>query len=290
MERCQGPLEARAKVNLYLHVTGRRADGYHELDSLFVRVDVADRIWLSLAERDALDLTGPFGKALAGEPEQDNLVMRAVDAVRRSTGYDGGFCVRLEKNLLPASGLGGGSADAAAALKGAASLLGGVADLHVLAQGLGADVPPCLHDKPVRVSGIGEIIAPAAGLPAAALVLVNPGTPLSTPTVFAARQGAFSDARPPVDPLETIDDLVDALALRSNDLEAPARTLVPAVGDVLDAVAATDRCRLARMSGSGATCFGLYEDVAAAAAAAEGLSAVRPEWWVRACTMGVGGV
>jgi 4-diphosphocytidyl-2-C-methyl-D-erythritol kinase len=285
VERCQGPLEARAKVNLYLHVTGRRADGYHELDSLFVRVDVADRIWLSLAERDALDLTGPFGKALAGEPEQDNLVMRAVDAVRRSTGYDGGFCVRLEKNLPPASGLGGGSADAAAALKGAASLLGGVADLHVLAQGLGADVPPCLHDKPVRVSGIGEIIAPVAGLPAAALVLVNPGTPLSTPTVFAARQGAFSDARSPVDPLETIDDLVDSLALRSNDLEAPACQLAPSVSDVLTSLRARPGVRLARMSGSGATCFGLTATLDEAQAAAETLRCDHADWWVAAAPM-----
>ncbi len=284
MSRGVGPLEARAKVNLYLHVTGHRADGFNELDSLFVRVSAADRLWLAHADTDSLglELTGPFGAALAEENTRDNLVMRAVDAVRRATGHEGGFCLRLEKNLPLASGLGGGSADAAAALKGAATLIGKAHDLPSLARTLGADVLPCLHETPILVSGVGEIVRSAPGLPAAALILVNPGTPLATPKVFGARQGAFTSARPLNRPLKGFADLVDALSRRRNDLEEPACRLDPAIARVLAILREQQGVGLARMSGSGATCFGLTEGLADAQEVAAGVRQREPDWWVTA--------
>jgi len=282
---------APAKINLFLHVTGRRADGYHELESLVVFADVGDRLTARPAAELTLEISGHNAAGLDAGP--DNLVMRAAAALAERIGGAQGAHIGLEKILPVASGIGGGSADAAAAIKMLARLWGvhpGEYDLSGLALDLGADVPVCLFGRPAMMRGIGERLEPVTGLPILPAVLVNPRVGISTPDVFKARSGAFT-APLPDDALPTdADGWFATIEAARNDLEAPARTLVPAVGDVLDAVAATDRCRLARMSGSGATCFGLYEDVAAAAAAAEGLSAVRPEWWVRACTMGVGGV
>ncbi len=287
MARSDGPaggLTARAKVNLYLHVTGRRADGYHTLDSLFVRTALCDRLILQPGETDSLSVTGPFAGALAGEAPERNLALRAVAAVRARCGRGGPVAVNLEKNIPVAAGLGGGSADAAAALRGASALFeAGLDDeaLAELAAGLGADVPACLHDMPLAVSGIGECLTPLDPLPHFALLLVNPGVALSTADVFRARTGGFSAPAPMTAPAD-LDGLVAALGARGNDLEAPAIVLAPVVGTVLDTLRDLPGARLVRMSGSGATCFALFADLAAAQAAQGVLADLQPGWWAAA--------
>lgn len=280
-----GPIEARAKINLYLHVTGRRDDGFHELDSLFVRARIADRLWISHADTDSLEVSGPFAGSLAAEDAQDNLVMRAVDAVRQSVGCRGAFWVHLEKNLPIASGMGGGSADAAATLKTVARMMGGPMDLDLIARRLGADVPPCLNEQPILVSGIGEIVRPAPRLPSVAMVLVNPGRPLSTPQVFRERAGSFTAPDPLESGLEGFDDLVRELAHRSNDLEAPACHLEPVIVEAIDALRGQRGIALARMSGSGATCFGLAATLKEAEEVAARLCDEHPDWWIVATEM-----
>jgi 4-diphosphocytidyl-2-C-methyl-D-erythritol kinase len=262
---------APAKVNLYLHVTGRRADGYHLLDSCAVFPAVGDFCSAASGGALALIVDGPFGAALAGDP--DNLVLRAARLLKA----DGGAALRLEKNLPVASGIGGGSADAAAALRVLARLWGVKADLTGLALRLGADVPVCVARRPARMGGIGEVLAPAPGLPRFGMVLVNPGVAVATPDVFRARQGGFSP--PAVLPEGWADAAAMAadLAALRNDLEAPAMALRPVIGEVLAALRALPGVLLARMSGSGATCFGIFATPDEAAAAA-GLVA-RPGWW-----------
>ena len=187
-------LRARAKVNLYLQVTGKRPDGYHELDSLMVFPDVGDELSLERATELSLEVDGPFAAALEAEGP-DNLVLRAARALGALAGGGQGARLRLTKNLPVAAGIGGGSADAAAALRGLVRLWGlevPEARLQALALELGADVPPCLESRPVFARGIGEILTPAPSLPPFWMVLVNPGVPVQTPAVFKARQGAFS--------------------------------------------------------------------------------------------------
>ncbi|QQP90432.1 4-(cytidine 5'-diphospho)-2-C-methyl-D-erythritol kinase [Skermanella sp. TT6] len=278
---------APAKLNLYLHVLGRRPDGYHELDSLVVFADVHDTVAVRPADRLTLEIDGPFAPALAGEAAGDNLVTRAAVLLGRATGREEpGVAITLTKRLPVASGIGGGSADAAACLRALARLwdIGGDdSRLAPIATRLGADVPVCLSGRPAYFGGIGDIVDPAPPLPPCAVVLVNPGTPLATPAVFKARSGAFSlparfDGEPPADAAA----LATLLAARGNDLTAPARTLVPAIGEVLEALGRTPGCLLARLSGSGATCFALYADREEAAAAAAGLESRHPGWWIRA--------
>lgn len=279
-------LAAPAKINLYLHVTGRRADGYHELDSLVVFADVGDRLEAAPAGDLTLEITGARADGLDAGP--DNLVLRAAHALRARLGNVGGARLQLEKNLPVASGIGGGSADAAAAIKLLARLWGadpGRQDLSGMALDLGADVPVCLFGQAAYLSGIGEKLEPAAGMPSFAAVLANPGVQVSTPAVFKAREGEFSGpGRIDVTPADRAGWLA-ALGRRRNDLEAPARALAPAIGGVLDALEAAAGCRLARMSGSGATCFGLFETATEADAAAEMLRRAQPDWWVVATTL-----
>jgi 4-diphosphocytidyl-2-C-methyl-D-erythritol kinase len=277
--------DAWAKVNLTLHVTGRRADGYHELDSLIVFAGVGDELALSPAERLVLEVEGPFAAALGGTDPQANLVLRAAAALQARFGVARGARCRLVKRLPVAAGLGGGSADAAAALRGLAALWGVTADdgaLADLAAGLGADVPVCLAARPSLVSGIGEVVRPAPPLPPVWLVLANPGVALSTPAVFEARRGAFSAPAHCPRGFASALELAHWLAACGNDLEEAARGLAPDIAAVLGELGATDGCLLARMSGSGATCFGLYEGETRARGAAEALAAVRPGWWVAA--------
>jgi 4-diphosphocytidyl-2-C-methyl-D-erythritol kinase len=259
---------APAKLNLTLHVVGRRADGYHLLDGLVAFADIGDVVEARPADRLSLEVTGPFAGAIEGE----NLVLKAA----RLLGEGRGAALRLEKHLPVASGIGGGSSDAAAALLALARLW----DVPVsasLAARLGADVPVCLGRIPAWLGGVGERLDPAPALPEAGLVLVNPLVPLPTPAVFEARRGAFSSpsrfSEAPSDPAR----LAALVAERRNDLTAAAIGLVPAIGDILAALA---DALVARMSGSGATCFGLYENVAAARAAAARVA--RPGWWVAA--------
>jgi 4-diphosphocytidyl-2-C-methyl-D-erythritol kinase len=269
---------ARAKINLHLHVVGRREDGYHLLDSLVVFAGVSDRLTVSPADQLTLSVIGPFAAGLA--EEADNLVLRAARALAAHAGIRATGTLVLEKNLPVASGIGGGSADAAAALRLLCRFWGLNPDrLGQLAGGLGADVPVCVAGVPALMSGIGEILAPAPWLPEVGIVLVNPGAAVSTPAVFRARTGGFSDpARFPGHGWQDVGSLATTLRATRNDLEAPARTLAPAIGDVLDVLTAIPTCLLARMSGSGATCFGLFPDPEAAEAAARTI--VRDGWWV----------
>ncbi len=283
---------AWAKINLTLHVTTRRVDGYHELDSLIVFAGVGDELLISPAEGLSLEVNGPFAGALASEATADNLVMRAAAGLRARYGVTQGTQIRLTKNLPVAAGLGGGSADAAAALRGLSRLWGlepPAAELTALAAELGADVPVCIAALPGFVSGIGEKIAPPPPLPPAWLVLVNPGVPLATAAVFAARQGGFSQAAVWHDAASSAPALAARLKERRNDLESPAIKLMPEIADVLGAIGATPECLLARMSGSGATCFGLYAHQAQASAAAAAIERDRPAWWVCAAPMLVDG-
>jgi 4-diphosphocytidyl-2-C-methyl-D-erythritol kinase len=271
---------APAKVNLFLHVVGRRPDGYHLLDSLAVFPGVGDTLHAAPADSFSLALEGPFGGALQ-EAVSDNLVLRAARGLAELTGVRTGAYLTLAKTLPVASGIGGGSADAAAALR----LLGrlwGVAPaaeaLRALALRLGADVPVCLAGRPARMGGVGEVLSPAPDLPAFGVVLVNAGVAVSTPEVFRARSGRFS--APAALPSGWPNAVVMArdLAALGNDLEPPAMALCPVIGEVLTALRTTQDCLLARMSGSGATCFGVFADAAGATAAAEVVR--RPAWWV----------
>lgn len=277
---------APAKVNLYLHVTGRRADGYHLLDSLVVFAGAGDTVRAAPSDDLSLSIDGPNAGPLA--VEADNIVLKAARALAAAAGVPARAAITLTKRLPVASGIGGGSADGAAALRALCRLwriAPGEADLAAIGLGIGADLPVCLAGRPTQMAGIGEILTPAPALPPAWLVLVNPCVGLSTPAVFKARQSAFSPAAPlsgtPVDAAA----LASAMATRANDLAEPAIRLLPVVGDVLDAIVRQPGCLLARMSGSGATCFGLFADQADADGAALGLSAHRPDWWVAAAPL-----
>ena len=269
---------APAKINLSLHIVGKRADGYHLLDSLVVFAGVGDRLSAEPAETLTLRLTGPFASGLDGE--QDNLVLRAARALAEAAGTAPRAALLLEKNLPVASGIGGGSADAAAALR-VLSRLWGVAlsaeTMGAIAARLGADVPVCLAGKPARMRGIGEQLDPPPVLPSFGLVLVNPGAAVSTADVFRARRGDFSRAAELPGAWATAADMARDLAALTNDLQPSAVALCPPVGEVLDALAALPGCLLARMSGSGATCFGLFHSPSEAARAAAAIG--RPGWW-----------
>ncbi|HVI91651.1 MAG TPA: 4-(cytidine 5'-diphospho)-2-C-methyl-D-erythritol kinase [Dongiaceae bacterium] len=271
---------ARAKINLYLHVVGKRADGYHLLDSLIVFAETGDVLRVGPADDLSLAIDGPFAEGLAGEA--DNLVLRAARALATEAGIDPRACIHLTKSLPIASGIGGGSADAAAALLELCRLWRLDIDtgrLQKIALALGADVPVCVDGRPAFIGGIGEEIVPAGHLPGAWLVLVNPKVPTPTPQVFKARRGDFSPAARWQTPPADLEALVAYLAGCCNDLTEPAISVAPTIADVLAAIAATDRCRLARLSGSGATCFGLYGDAAAAVAAQAEIVRQQPGWW-----------
>lgn len=276
-------VNAPAKINLTLHVCGKRADGFHLLDSLVVFAGVGDRITVSDDTALRLSVDGPFGAALTNEP--DNLVLRAARLLAASSRTTRGAHIHLEKNLPVASGIGGGSADAAATLTACGRLWNvdprAISDTDIAAK-LGADVPVCLRGVPAFMSGIGEIVAPAPPLPAAWLVLVNPGEPLATKAVFGALAGRFSKAmaRESFTGLATARDLAAALTLYGNDLMAPARELLPSVVTVLDALEQSHGCLLARLSGSGPTCFGVFADENSARIAAAGLEKSHTGWWV----------
>lgn len=272
---------ARAKLNLYLHVTGRRDDGYHLLDSLVAFAEAGDALTAAPADASTLSIDGPFAAAL--RDEGDNLVLRAARALATATGATRGAALTLTKNLPVASGIGGGSADAAATLRALCRLWDIEPNgdmLDTIAVKLGADVPVCLDGRAAFIGGVGERRDAAPRLPVAGLVLVNPGIPLATPAVFAKRLGAFSQAArfttPPHDPA----GLAALLRERRNDLTDAALSLVPAIRDVLAALEASPGCLLARMSGSGATCFGVYADRASAEAAAAFLGRKTQGWWV----------
>lgn len=274
---------APAKLNLYLHVVGRRADGYHLLDSLVAFADVGDRIEVSPAHSLNIVIKGPFAGELAAHDPHQNLVWRAGELLARELGRPPGALVVLEKNLPIASGIGGGSSDAATALMSLAALWEAELSferLAALGAELGADVSVCLAGHSAFVGGIGEAIALAPALPETHVVLVNPRRELPTPDVYKSRQGPFGQAaRFAYAPRDTAE-LAAILAQRRNDLTAAACAIVPEIADVLTALAGCDGALLARMSGSGATCFALFAGEGAAKAAAARVRSANPAWWV----------
>ncbi|MEO1138841.1 MAG: 4-(cytidine 5'-diphospho)-2-C-methyl-D-erythritol kinase [Pseudomonadota bacterium] len=262
---------APAKVNLTLHITGQREDGYHLLDSLVVFADVGDRLTVALNEHPGLDVTGPMA---AGVPTGDgNLAVRAAAKLGVTAK------IHLEKNLPHAAGLGGGSSDAATTLRVLSRLTG--ADVPDDVTDLGADVPVCLGNSASRMQGIGEQVSSVRGLPCFYAVLVNPGIELGTPDVFKALDHRWNTPMPDEIPVG-LDALhfIDWLRAMRNDLEAPATALAPRIRQVLDMLNVTSGCRLARMSGSGASCFGLYPDHETAFSAAGRLAEEHPSWWI----------
>ncbi|WP_430514307.1 4-(cytidine 5'-diphospho)-2-C-methyl-D-erythritol kinase [Pannonibacter phragmitetus] len=278
---------ARAKINLALHITGRREDGYHLLDSFTIFAETGDRLRLQAAESSSFTVSGPFGPALAGGgPADSNLVLRAIAALHKASGKSlRPFAVHLEKNLPVASGIGGGSADAAAALRLALEASGidlSPSMLHSIAMELGADVPVCLAGRPARMSGIGEILAPLPPLPRIGLVLVNPGVAVSTPAVFRALEVRDNPPLPALpEAFSRREDLICWLEGTRNDMQPAAIALSPVVADVLAALEAHPAAEFSRMSGSGATCFALCAPKAAQELAQD-LRARHPGWWVEA--------
>ena len=273
---------ARAKVNLCLHVTGRRSDGYRLLDSLVVFPEIGDVLTIRAGPVLALDVSGPFAGALGQEP--DNLVLRAARALRK----DGTARIHLEKNLPVASGIGGGSADAAAALRALSDLWGVVADDEIALQ-LGADVPVCLRSRTVRMRGIGEDITPVAGLPEFWIVLVNNGRAVPTGAVFDAMTRDDHDALPhEVPAFGSVPDMAAWLRTQRNDMEAVACGIEPGIRDLLRVLGAQPGGLLARMSGSGGTCFGVFEGQSAAERCVERISEMHPGWWCVAAPVRAG--
>ncbi|WP_309083609.1 4-(cytidine 5'-diphospho)-2-C-methyl-D-erythritol kinase [Chelativorans sp.] len=275
---------APAKVNLALHVTGRRGDGYHLIETLVVFTRYGDRLRVEEAERDSLTLGGPFAALLAGA--DPNLVLRARDLLRRHFGAvaERPVAIHLEKNLPVAAGIGGGSSDAAAALTLLSRFWGIDADSRRLAAiglQLGADVPMCLAARPLLARGIGERLEPLPVLPPLPILLVNPGVPLATPAVFGALLRRDNPALPPFGGGSDADAIAGWLRAARNDLEAPALSLAPEIGRAL-ALLNNEGALIARMSGSGATCFGLFRSEAEAARAEEAIARGNPGWFVRA--------
>ncbi|MBS8227855.1 4-(cytidine 5'-diphospho)-2-C-methyl-D-erythritol kinase [Vannielia litorea] len=275
---------APAKINLALHVTGRRADGYHLLDSLVCFAGVGDHLTLRTAAGMSLGASGPFGASVP--PGPSNLVLRAAELMEAEAARlglpAGGVSIQLEKNLPMSSGLGGGSADAAAALRALSELWRvPMPGPHRLAKELGADVPVCLDPGSAwRIRGIGEELTRLERLPQLNLLLVNPGVPVSTAAVFGRMERHDNPPLPEPPEAPTRRELVDWLTWQRNDLEAPACSLAPEIGEVLEELRLMEGVMLARMSGSGASCFAIFEDNEARDRAAGVLREDWPEWWV----------
>jgi 4-diphosphocytidyl-2-C-methyl-D-erythritol kinase len=283
--------DAPAKVNLTLRVLGRRSDGYHEIESLVVFAGVGDALSFAPGGELTLAVRGPSAKD-SGQTA-DNLVLKAARALSERVPTVGFGAFALDKRLPVAAGLGGGSADAAAALRLLAKVYGLAADdplLYAAGRATGADVPVCIDPRTRLMRGIGEILSAPLKLPALQGVLVNPGVAVATRAVFA---GWTPPATPPIpiDPaaiaaLKGRDALMQFLKDQANDLEAPAIALAPAIADVLAALRSQLRCEVARMSGSGSTCFAVFFSAADAITAAENIHAKHPGWWVRATALG----
>jgi 4-diphosphocytidyl-2-C-methyl-D-erythritol kinase len=279
--------KAPAKVNLTLRIVGRRADGYHELESLVAFADIGDTLTLTPSTTPALEVSGPY--AAASGPIEDNFVLKAVRVLSEQVpGLKAGH-FRLHKTLPAGGGIGGGSSDAAAALRLLARLNGIAIDdprLASAARAVGADVPVCLDPRPRIMRGIGELLSPPIELPAMPAVLVNPGIPVATRDVFAKFKAAQADKEPLDGVPSRYDAVVAYLDKHGNDLTLSAITCASVIEDVLTALRAWPGVRLARMSGSGSTCFALFADADEAATAARCLQAEREAWWVQTTTIG----
>jgi 4-diphosphocytidyl-2-C-methyl-D-erythritol kinase len=282
---------APAKVNLFLHVGAPTADGYHPVCSLMAFADVGDVV-SARPGQGSLTVRGPFGSGLGAE--QDNLIFRAVRAFVAELGREmGELHFTLEKNLPVASGLGGGSSDAGAALRLIRDVFAPGFDdarLERVAASLGADGAACLWARPVIAEGRGERLSPAPGLPPLDAVLVRPPVPVSTPAVYRRLDelGRFGDVTPPAmpDAFESVQEVAGWLATQRNDLEGPAIAVAPEVGAVLDTLRDEPEALLARVSGSGGACFALCADDIAAETLAERIESIAPAWWVQRCRLG----
>jgi 4-diphosphocytidyl-2-C-methyl-D-erythritol kinase len=270
---------APAKINLFLHVGERRGDGYHALESLVAFAEAGDNLDIASADELSFDIAGPFANRLVRN--DDNLALRAARALKGSSGAH----MSLQKNLPVAAGLGGGSADAAAALRGLNQLWNrnlSQTELLGIAASLGSDVPACLLSRTCWMEGRGECVREVPPLPQFPLILVNPGVMVPTGEIFAglnARTGIGAIEPPGL--MQNVWELVSYLADAANDLEAPACRFAPLIEDALAALDREPGCVLAQMSGSGATCFGLFEQQQFAVGAAERIAEDHPEWWVR---------
>lgn len=282
---------AAAKINLNLHVTGRRADGYHLLDSLVAFADIGDEIEIEPAREFAFHLAGPFADKFSPQenssgPDSKNLVVRAALGMARLAGKAPDFKITLVKNLPLGGGIGGGSADAAAVMRGLMILWGmdeNAPGLMALAEELGSDVPVCLIGRAARMQGIGEQITPLVSFPDMPAVLVHPGKHSSTVEIFRRYREDFSSQMPMPEGFETPEDLTDFLRETGNDLTRAACEAVPEIKTVIEALATQKGCILTRMSGSGSCCFGLFQSQVKAGEAAEKIQAAHPGYWVRAC-------
>ena len=279
-------VKARAKINLFLHAGDKREDGFHPLQSLAVFADFGDRLSAEEADDLSLSLEGPFAAGLDGA---DNLVLHAARALAERTGRVPQARITLTKNLPVASGVGGGSADAAATLRLLSNLWQLKMDektLRDIGAGLGSDVPVCVKSQPAFMEGRGEILTPVTSLPRLPLLLVNPGMGVPTKDIFAAldqRRGVAMKL--PSGGFSDLADLLRFLETTSNDLETPAKAREPAIGEVLDALRRMPGALFTRMSGSGATCFALMPDEGGAARAAALLKEKHPDWWVQTASV-----
>ncbi|MEH6475714.1 MAG: 4-(cytidine 5'-diphospho)-2-C-methyl-D-erythritol kinase [Sneathiella sp.] len=272
---------ARPKVNLFLHVTGKRDDGYHLLESLVCFPCGGDRIEVSAADQITASVSGPFGASIGTTDE--NLVVKAAKLLKTQFNITAGAHIHLEKNLPVASGIGGGSSNAAVCLQLLCELWNVTPSPEILsdiALQLGADVPVCLAAVPALMTGIGEQVTPVAALPNLHILLVNPLVAVSTPEVFKAINWS---SLPAYDDYEDVgssaDGFIAKLAQTSNHLQAPAISLLPEIATVLKMIEAQPDCLLSRMSGSGATCFGLFNSAGEAAFAQKKILEIKPDWW-----------
>jgi 4-diphosphocytidyl-2-C-methyl-D-erythritol kinase len=284
MRECTAP----AKVNLFLHITGKRADGYHVLESMVAFAGVHDRLQVAPADRLTLAVTGRFAGQLPGDTG-GNIVLRAAQMLAEAAGVRQGAALVLEKQLPVAAGIGGGSADAAAVLR-LLTRLWDIAlpeeEMLALALSLGADVPVCYRGVTAMMRGIGEQLTPLPKLPALPAVLVNPLCAVPTAEVFRRNSSPFSPAQEVGEVPASLEGLVEFIRSMHNDLEPAAIAVQPLVGELLEMIAAETGCLLSRMSGSGATCFGIFASEAEAQAAARSLRKLQPEWWVEATVIG----
>ena len=274
-----------AKVNLSLHITGKRADGYHLLDSLVAFTDIADKITVEESEEFSFSLTGPCAGILQNEP--DNLCITAAQKLAQEAGRELNVSITLEKNIPMGAGLGGGSADAAATLKALADIWNlslPKSDLERIAASLGADVPACLRSHSVHMTGIGEQLKDITlpkNIPA---ILIHPGTLCPTKEVYQNFSGRFSSPdNLPDKGFQETETLIDYLSAQTNDLTQAAIAVVPDIITVLDRLNEQPQIKLARMSGSGSACFGIFKNENAALKAAQSISVSCPDWWIKTC-------
>jgi 4-diphosphocytidyl-2-C-methyl-D-erythritol kinase len=271
---------APAKINLFFHLTGKRADGYHLVNSLVAFTSIADRLTIDTAPETQLTIQGDFAKSLA-EPKEQNWVLRVLREVEKHCGVAIPLHITLEKNLPVASGIGGGTADGAALLRWIRAHRSHVAPeiLFSAAAFMGADGMVCLNSEPAYAEGIGEIVTPVS-MPAFFIVLVNPNKPLATRDVFTRFAGAFEKQEPAPHSFTDIAGLVRYLSVRQNQLQGAAALMMPEIQTILDSIENTNGCLLARMSGSGATCFGMYAHAEQAKIAAQYLTQRFAGYWI----------